>query len=407
MKTKKSLPPKWADRLLSWFCKDDVLENIQGDLHEIYQKRSNMVGQRKARLLFVRDVLGLARPRLIKKLEGSRQLNQYGIFENYVKTSVRSVKRSALFSGINVVGLAISMSVGLLMIVLLSELHSFDEFHKKKDRIYRVTTSRQALFKGEVDYYASASHYIADQIEAQIPSVEQVLVLDRNLTGDLKVEDKGIAISGYYATASFFDVLSFKLKKGNPLTALVKPGAIVLTESSSKKLFGDSDPMNKIINVEGNQDFRTGVITGIIEDPPINSHLDFEALVSMKTMENSLVDRRRNFKNNPGLYAQSYVYLVLKEGANVADIESMMADMMADYNSQTAPNTLSLQPMEEFVTTDAGYQPGPTFSKQKVDVMIGLTLVVLLSACFNYTNLSLVRALRRSKEISVRKITGA
>ena len=133
----------------------------------------------KANLLFMRDVLSLLRPRLIKKLEGNYRLNHYGVFKNHLKTSVRIIKHNALFSGINVVGLAISMSVGILMIVLFSELHSFDDFHEKKDRIYRVTTSRQALFQGEAEYYASAPHYIADQIEAQVSGVEQVLVLDR------------------------------------------------------------------------------------------------------------------------------------------------------------------------------------------------------------------------------------
>lgn len=407
MRPKESLPPKWADRLLTLICKDEVLENIQGDLHEIYQKRTKMIGQHKANLLFIRDVLGLLRPRLVKNMRGSYHIKPIGIFKNYYTTSVRSFKRNALFSGINIIGLGISMSVGLLMIVLLSELHSFDDFHEKKDRMYRVTTSKQALFQGEADYYASAPHYIANQIEAQIPSVEQVLVLDREMRADLKTEDKGIAVSGYYATPTFFDVFSFKLKKGNPKTVLENPGAIILTESAAKKLFGDSDPINKTVNVSANQDFRIGIITGIVEDLPINSHLHFEALVSMKTVENSLVERRRQFKNNPGNYAQSYVYLVLKDGANVKDIESAMANMMADYNSQRAPNRLLLQPMKEFVTRDGGYQPGPTFSKRKLDMMIGLTVIVLLSACFNYTNLSLVRALRRSKEICVRKITGA
>jgi putative ABC transport system permease protein len=407
MKTKQSHPPKWADKMLTWFCKDEVLENVQGDLHEIYQKRVVMMGPRKAKLLFIRDVIGLLRPRLIKKFQGDHQANQFGVFKNNFKTSVRSIKHNVLFSAINVVGLAISMSVGILMIVLLSELHSFDDFHEKKNSIYRVTTSRKALFQGEAEHFASAPHYIADQLEAQVPSVEQILVLDRTLTGDLKNEDKGMPLAGYYATASFFDVLTFKLKKGNPKTALGEPGAIVLTESAARKLFGDSDPLDKTITVDANPDFRTGKITGIIEDPPINSHLDFEALVSMKTMENSLDPRRRNFKNNPGMYTQSYVYLVLTESADAEDIESTMAAMMADHNAQSAPNRLSLQPMREFVTRDAGLQPGPSFSKQKIDVMISLTIVVLLSASFNYTNLSFVRALRRSKEISVRKITGA
>jgi ABC-type antimicrobial peptide transport system permease subunit len=299
------------------------------------------------------------------------------------------------------------MSVGILMIVLISEIHSFDSFHEKKDRIYRVTTSRQQLFQGEPEFFASAPHWIGDQIKDHIPSVEQVLVLDRDMTADLKTDDKGIAVSGYYTTPSFFDVLSFKLKKGNPQTVFQNPGAIVLTESAARKLFGDTDPINKTIKVENNQDFQSGIITGVMEDPPLNSHLNFEALVSMKTMENSLVPRRRYFQDNPGSYAQSYVYLVLTEGANVADIESAIGTIMADHSSGGVPNRLSLQPMKQFITRDAGLQPGPTFSKRKIDMMVSLTIIVLLAACLNYTNLSLVRALRRSKEISIRKIAGA
>ncbi len=409
MKAEKFLPPKWIDGLLSWFCKEEVLENVQGDLHEIYQRRVSKYGRRNADLLFIRDVLGFIRPRLVKRLEGGLQLNQYGIFKNYFKTSLRSIKRNALFSAINVVGLAISMSVGILMIVLLSELYSFDDLHEKKDRIYRVTTNKKSEFQDEfaLDLHATASHYIADKIEAQIPDVEQVLVLRLNMTADLKTEERAIATSGYYATPSFFDVFSFELIKGNPQTALKNPGAIILTESASKKLFGDSDPIGKTVSVDGNRDFRSAIVTGIVEDPPINSHLNFEILVSMKTMETSLVERRINFKRNPGAFTRSYVYLVLKEEAKLEKIESLMMDMVADYNSRHDSIFHSLQPMKEIVTVNAWNQPGPTFPKQKIYMMIGLTLIVLLSACFNYTNLSLARALRRSKEIGIRKVTGA
>lgn len=405
MKSKWSLPPKFADKLLSWFCKDEVLENIQGDLYEVYNKRVDVLGKRRADLLYYLDVLSILRPRLIRRPEGSRQLNQYGIFRNYLRTFTRSIKHNALFSGINAAGLAISMSAGILMIVLLSELNSFDDFHEKKDRIYRVTTSRKALFQGELEFFASAPHYIADVVKDQIPGVEQVLILDRDMTADLKTVDRGTNINGYYASPSFFDVFSFKLKKGNPRTALENPGSIVLTESVAKKLFGDSDPVDKTVNVENNADFRIGIITGIIEDVPSNSHINFDALVSMKTVDNSLVEAHRN--RNPGRYAQSYVYLVLEEGTKVADVEAVMSSAMADYNSHSAPNILSLQPMEEFLSRNAGFPPGPIFSKEKVDMMIALALIILLSACFNYTNLSLVRGLRRSKEICVRKITGA
>lgn len=407
MNPKNSLPPRWADRLLSLICRKEVLENIQGDLHEIYQKRLSSLGKWKANLLYVRDVLSLLRFRLIKRFERGFILNHNGIFKNNLMISIRTIRRNALFSGINVIGLALSMSMGILMIVLVSELQSFDDFHEKKDRIYRVTTSRKPLLQGEAEVFASAPHWIADQIEAQIPGVEKVLVLDREMAADLKTREKGIAVGGYYATAEFFDVLSFHLTKGNPRTMFDDPGSIVLTEGAAKKLFGDSDPIDKILTVDNNPDFKTGKVTGVVEDPPFNSHLDFDVLVSMKTKENSLDSRRRNFRKNPRLYAQSYVYLFLAEDASVENIESAIANVVAIHNTSGVPHHYSLQPMKEFITGEAGLQPGPTFAKKRIDVMLSLTVIIVLSACFNYTNLSLVRALRRSKEISVRKIAGA
>ncbi|MEO0553823.1 MAG: ABC transporter permease [Bacteroidota bacterium] len=400
------LPPRWPLKFLRFFIKKKYLEEIEGDMEERFQDNLKTFSVKKARRLYAWDTLKLLRSTLMKSLDGDIRLNHYGMLKNYLKTSVRNVKRHALFSGINVVGLAVSLSIGIFMIVLLSELHSFDAFHDKKDRIYRVTTSRQALFQGEEDYLATASHYIGDRMWQQVPEVEQVLVLRRGLTADLHSDQKAIATSGYYATNSFFNVFSFKLLKGNPQTALKSPGAIVLTESAAKRLFNTMDPIGKTVGVEGNGDFNTGMITGIVEDPPVNSHVTFEMLVSMKTMENSLVESRRGIKNNPGNYSESYVYVLLKKDADIAKIESIMADMMADHNSRKAPMTLTLESMEQFITGGAGSPPGPTFSKRKINMMMGLTFIVLLSACFNYTNLSLARALRRSKEISVRKVIG-
>lgn len=312
MKTRHSPPPELADKLLSWFCREEVLENIQGDLHEVHQKRIATIGRLRANWLYFIDVLSVVRPRLVKKSEGSRRLNQYGIFKNYIKTSVRNIRHNALFSGINVVGLAASMSTGILMIVLLSELYSFDNFHTKRDRIYRVTTSRSALFQGESEVFATAPHYIADEIEAQVAGVEQVLVLDRAMTADLKVDNNtGMVVEGFYATPSFFDVLSFKLKRGNPRTALGDPGAIVLTESAAKKLFGDVDPINKTINVENNPDFKVGLITGIVEDPPMNSHLYFEALSSIPGIRKCWISIQKQMTDQALLNVPNIYSLIL------------------------------------------------------------------------------------------------
>ncbi len=355
------------------------------------------------------DVLRLFRPGIIRSLKEPTSLNIYEMFKNHLKTSVRTIRKHALFSTINIVGLAISMSVGILMILFLTEIFSFDDFHTHKDRIYRVTT--EAKQPGRELHFATSSYYIGNELKEQVSNVEEVLVLREDLYADLKVNEKVISITGFYSTASFFDVFSFNLIEGNRNTALASAGGIVLTASTSKKLFGNDDPLGQLITVGDNENFQTGVVTGIIEDPPINSHLQFEALVSMKTFETSPIEHRRNAKNNQRAISDYHVYLLLKNGAEVADIESIMVEMMAESNAKWPQSSLThfLQPMKTFVTDGDTYvrEPGPSFSRRLIYIMIGLTAIVLLSACFNYTNLSLARALRRSKEIGIRKVTGA
>ena len=138
-------PPIWADKILQWYCRKDKLEDLQGDLYECYTRNIDLKGQRKARLIYVLDVLKFLRIYTIKKLKTKGTMNSFQLLENYWKTSVRSIARNKLFSGINVVGLAISMSVGILMIVFVSELLSYDNFHDKGDRIYRIIASFEGI----------------------------------------------------------------------------------------------------------------------------------------------------------------------------------------------------------------------------------------------------------------------
>ncbi|MDN5200991.1 ABC transporter permease [Fulvivirgaceae bacterium BMA10] len=401
------VPPKWPRKFLRFFVKKEYLEEIEGDMEEIFRESLEEHSVRKAKRIYAFEALKLFRPILIKNLGGDYRLNHYGMFKNYLKTSLRSLKKNTLFSSINIVGLAIGMSVGILMILLLSELHSFDDFHAQKDNIYRVTSTRTLY--GREGNYSTASYYIGSQIDAQIPGVDKVLIMGRDMSADLRTEEKAIPITGFYAPTSFFDFFSFKLKKGNPQTALADPNNIVLTESASKKLFGDADPMGELVSADGHQDFQNGIITGVIEDPPVNSHMQFEALVALKTLDKRAEGQERNFKDNPRDMYNSYVYLVLNESTKTEEVEDAIGKIMNDYNSNAeAPITHRLQPLDTFVTSDTYVNgTGPRFSQRKIYVMIGLTLIVLLSACFNYTNLSLARALRRSKEVGVRKVTGA
>ena len=136
----KKLPPKFLLAILNWFCHPDFQKFVEGDLIEIFQYNLKTKGVRKANWIFAKEVFKLIRPSLMKSMEGSYRLNYYGIFKNHIKTSLRNIRKHALFSAINIAGLSISMSIGVLTLLFHSELSSFDDFHRNKDRIFRVTS---------------------------------------------------------------------------------------------------------------------------------------------------------------------------------------------------------------------------------------------------------------------------
>jgi ABC-type antimicrobial peptide transport system permease subunit len=406
-------PSKYVLRVLRFFVKRNYIEEIEGDMEEIFQDNIKTYSKAKARRLYTWETLKLLRPSIMKKIKVNSRPNHYGMFKNHLKTSLRSLRKNTLFSGINITGLAISMAVGTLMILLLSELDSFDDFHVNKDNIYRVTSSKTMF--GRERNLATASMFIANELDEKASGVEQVAIVRGGLTADIKTEEGGININGFYTSPSFFDVFSFALKEGNQQSALADPNSIVLTESTSKMLFGKENPMGKPLRMEagaGQNNPINGIVTGIMENPPLNSHMRFEMLVSLNTLDTaSISGLEQDFRTDPQDISLNYIYLVLNDAVQKEQVEGVLANIMNDFNSQAeTPITHLLQPLDSFVTSKSSLLenlPGPSFPQSRIFLMIGLTIIVLLSACFNYTNLSLARALRRSKEIGIRKVIGA
>lgn len=398
-------PPKWASKFLGFFVKTKYLEEIMGDMEEIFQYNCQQFSPNRAKRMYVLELLKLLRPILLRNVLEKYHLNQYGILKSNFKTSFRNIKKNKLFSSINIIGIAIGMSVGILMILFLLEIYSFDDFQAQKDTMYRVTSTR--TINGREGKHTTASFYIGEQLENKVPGVEKVLILGRDMSADLKAMEKTVPISGYYAPSSFFDFFSFKLIYGNPETALSGTNGIVLTASVAQRLFGDVNPMGQSVTTEDNPNFPRGTVTGVMEDPPMNSHMQFEALLPLQTLEGQL--ESGNLGTNPAKLYEGHVYVLLNTNTKKKDVEATMEKIMAKYNSGTEPPIVhKLQPSNTFVTSDAYInETGPTFSKAKIYLMIGLTIIVLFSACFNYANLSLARALRRAKEIGVRKVSGA
>ncbi|MEJ1237199.1 ABC transporter permease [Chryseolinea sp. T2] len=326
------------------------------------------------------------------------------MLKSYIKTSARNIVRNKLFSVINILGLGVSMSVGLLMIAMLSDLFSYDKFHKKHDRIFRVVTDYQDKNITTPEPLATTSARASKAIKESITGIEEVAVLRREFAGDLEVDNKFIPLRGFFANNSLFQVFSFELLRGNPANALKDPYKIVLTESASKKLFGDIDVLGKTIR-KGDETYE---VSGVMRDVPKFSHFKFDVLASLATVETQLKDNTEYSK----WYNvwESWTYLLVPQSADLNSLQASLNKVCEQEGKAYKEHTISLrlQAMDDIVAGEnLSNQIGTVVGETPVRIFLSLTFVVILSACFNYTNLSLARSFRRAKEVGIRKTIGA
>ncbi len=325
---------------------------------------------------------------------------------SYLKTSGRSLWRNRLFSFINVAGLAVSMSVGLLLISLLTDMTSYDRFHEKGNRIYRVITKYSYLNQEDDSFFASTSPMAAKEIKESLPGLEDAAILHGGLDSDVKAGDKVVPLSGFWADASMFNVFSFEVVKGHAATALKEPFQVVLTESAAKKLFGEQEALGKEVIMQSEQAFT---VSAIMKDVPKFSHMRFDMLASYSTRAITEKERMDNEMKWDNIW-QGYAYLLLPPTADLQNVQAYL-DRMCQKNDQTVENTriqIKLQPLFQIALgEDHSNAIGPVMSKTQAWMIGILALVVILSACFNYTNLTIARATRRSREVGIRKVIGA
>ncbi|MCE7994539.1 MAG: FtsX-like permease family protein [Roseivirga sp.] len=403
-----SKPPKWASKLLEWYCRPELLEDLQGDLHEYFDRNLASKGPGRAKLNFVLDVFKFIRPYTIRKLEILNNLTTIVMFKNYFKTSLRSIARNKLFSAINIIGLAISMSVCLLAISFIAELDSYDRFQKDSDRIYRVKNTYQFL-QEDPSGFASTSILAGKLIQEQVPGIEASVIMRRGFSGDARLGEKVVPVSAIQASDDFFKVFSFELLRGNPETALSEPHSIILTDETAEKMFQGQDPMGQTFQI--GTDETPYQVTGIVKKPPHHSHLQFQSLVSLITYE----EQRKETPDETYWISWSnmwsnYVYLKLEEGNSQEDIEARLMPINDKQNEQSdrVKINISLQPLLSIVGgEDLSNQIGMSMGSEATWIIVALTFIVILSAGFNYTNLSIARSLRRAKEVGIRKVVGA
>ncbi len=326
------------------------------------------------------------------------------MLKNLFKTAYRNLSKNKFFTVLNVLGLALGMSLSLLFIALLSFLSRYDNFHPHKERIYRVIT--QVHDKVENPRFASAPVGLADHLENNFSGIENVVRVHRSLYGDAVYGEKKIRLGGYFADPAFFEVFNFPLLKGDKTTALTNPNSIVISETEARKIFGEKEAIGEMIRMEGYGNF---VVTGILKDLPVNSHMQFGAIASFATIISdkgtSFLQREEGWRS----FENSFVYLRILEGIDPENIQySLNKVAKQQYAKQQIKLSFKLQALDDIVPGPQLYDSlGQTWDYLSLFLTGLITLVVLVPACSNYINLSISQSLERMREIGVRKVFGA
>ena len=271
--------------------------------------------------------------------------------------------------------------------------------HEKKDRIYRITTRDS----NNVDL-ASTSVLAGRLIKENFPGLDDITTLRRGFGGDADTGEKIVPVGGLWADESFLKVFTLRMLHGDPATALKDPYSIVLTEDAATKLFGTSDVLGKPLKF----DTTNYVVTGVLQNIPKLSHLRFESLVSFSTVEQANPKMDGDFLSWGSVY-MNQLYVLLPENVGPESLQVSLDKLSMDQNANNARSiTLGLQSLTN-IALGKGLenQLSPKLPNLATWILVGLTGIVILSACFNYRNLSIARSLRRSREVGIRKIVGA
>lgn len=394
------VPPKWSRKLLRLFIHGEYLEEIEGDLEEVFYDDLETHSERQAKRRYTIGVFKLFRLSLLKNFKWIYKIGPIVSTMRNLRIAFRNLLKFKTHSAINLIGLSLGLSVGALIMLFVMDEVSFDNFHTKKDRIYKVVT---ASTEGGM---ATNAWPIGYKLRTEFPEVESV-VYAKNAPSQFKVnhKDKRYDHTIFYASKEFFDIFSFEMVAGDAQKALEAPFTAVITESLEDVYF-DGNALGKTLTIADTLDFK---ITGVTKDIPKNSHIQYDILISFPTF-----GKLDWFSYTEGWGNFNVInYILLKEGTNPdelrAKIKGLYNENIGDWLDKMGVSLQSeITPMKQVYLGETFWnQLGPNGSMKRVKTVALIAIFLILLACINYINLSTARSTYRAKEVGMKKVAGS
>jgi len=403
------VPPKWSLRILRFFVKKEYLEEIEGDMEELFHDQVAQGSLSKARRVYTWEILKLMRPILIKNLSFVQNLYRYPMFNNYFKVSLRGLMKNPLNSFINLFGLAAAIGFCVFAYGFSRWAHSRDQFHKNKNEVFLVTFSTNR--DGSLQQYGTTPRPLGEMLRQDFAHIKKVCrVEDREAV--VKYEDLVFNQRIRFVDPEFLDLFTFPLKWGSA-RSLADVNSVILSGKMSIKYFGDQNPLGQTILIKFDKDrSKAFKVTGVAEAFPLSRSIDFSFLINYE-----------NFRTADPAYDfhdwTKFVNATLIQVDSTTDLQSLKRGMEKYKRIQHSAAK------EDWAIASFNFEPLATLHERTDDIrddiarggtqdnytsvvfLVVICVLLLALACFNYINIAVVSAAKRLKEIGVRKSIGA
>jgi len=385
MKHKKEIAPPLGEKFLKIFLPKGESESITGDYEELYAEIARTRGKSRAIVWYWVQILKSIWTGIAVHVWWSLTM-----LKSYLTIALRYLKRHKIYSFINISGLALGMACCVLILLWINDEIRYDRFHEQTKRIYRVVND---LHYGPVSQLTAGTAYpLGPAMKEEIPEVREIVRLWRTrrmlvASGEKRYYEENFI----FADPSLFAIFTFPFIKGDPNTALSSPSSIVITQEMALKYFGHQDPMGKTIRTQNQNDY---IVTGVIENIPKNSHLQFGFVGSMERA----VAMGARIHWSGWLYS---TYVLLQPDTSFEEVNTKLESWIKTKDAEES--RYYLQPLSDVhlygLRGEGAIRPLSFFSI--------LAILILIIACINYMNLATARAGTRAKEIGLRKVVGA
>lgn len=402
-------PPRIPRKFLHWYCKPDMVEDIEGDIHEDFIKRYHRSGRAMARFYYALDVIRFFRPFAIKNPFVKQ--SQLPMLQSFFTIAIRNLKRDVYGTLLYFLLLVVGISSFAIIVIIYDNEVRYDQFLKDGDKVYRATTY---LKRGDQEVkWAVTNGYLATILEENLPEVERATKFQTIQTSQVfKIDDRKFDIpelQGFYTDPDFFEVLDYPLLSGNQASALTEPNSIVLSRSYAERFFNQADVMGKTLEVEFSGGSKLVLkVTGVLQDIPFNSHLQFNMLISGNTFDSWPVF---NDPARGGFPVHVYFKTKLPIDDNSAFALKVQETADRAYEAQLGRSReikFPIQPLSDIhFNSDNLFEAGKPGNLLFIRILMAVGIVILVIAAINFSILYTAKSLIKAKEIGIRKTLGS